>query len=108
MYKTPFRRSPTTYIIIHMDLLEQYKTEHPEAFRQVPAYAPSVEHGFFIRLVIRLAGGKIRSARTAQYVLGATAGIALLVATTWWVLGGNASIDTGRNFIPAVTPSEQP
>lgn len=59
-----------------MDLLEQYKQEHPEAFREKPVYEPPKEYGFFIRLVMRLSGGKIRDLNQAARVL-LIAGIAV-------------------------------
>lgn len=52
-----------------MDILSQYQQEHPEAFREAPKQQSSDGYGFFIRLVLRLSGGRVRDARQAARVL---------------------------------------
>ena len=52
-----------------MDLLSQYKQDHPEAFREKPAWEPPKEYGFFIRLVMRVSSGRIRDVNTAAKAL---------------------------------------
>lgn len=63
-----------------MDLLEQYKQQHPEAFREKPQWQPSSEYGFLIRLVMRLLGVRVRDTRMASYVL-LIAGVAVFVVS---------------------------
>ena len=52
-----------------MDILSQYKQDNPEAFREKPAYQPSKEYGFFVRLVMRASGGKISDINQAIRLL---------------------------------------
>lgn len=52
-----------------MDLLSQYKQDHPEAFRKAEAFQPSGEYGSLVRFVMRASGGRIREARGASIVL---------------------------------------
>lgn len=74
-----------------MDLLSQYKVQHPEAFREKPKWKPPSEYGFFIRLVMRLSGGRIREARQASYVLlMVTLLIGALTVIVWLTKGGGS------------------
>jgi len=66
-----------------MDILAQYQKEHPEMKRAVEPYGIADEYGWIVRFVIKLSGGRIRSARHATWVLG---GIVVLV------LGATAAI----------------
>lgn len=68
---------------MHMDLLEQYKTDHPEAFRELPRQQVADGQSFLIRMVMTLSGGMVRDVRQAQYVL---LGIAIICALVGAVL----------------------
>ncbi|MEK7099415.1 MAG: hypothetical protein AAB916_02765 [Patescibacteria group bacterium] len=63
-----------------MDLLEQYKSDHPEAFREKPREAIAVDQPLLIRLVMQWSGGMVRDVRQAQYVLLGVAAVAVLAA----------------------------
>lgn len=56
-----------------MDLLEQYKQQHPEAFREQKPRPLIDKYGRtdtgMIAFVMRLSGGRIRDAKTASYTL---------------------------------------
>lgn len=65
-----------------MDILGEYEKQHPVAqapIRQT-AFSPQSEYGFFIKLVMRLSGGKIENARQASMVLLGVAGAILLTS----------------------------
>ncbi len=63
-----------------MDILSQYKEQHPEAFKEKPQWQPPSEYGFFIRLVMRLSGGRIREARQASLALVIAAGVVFVAS----------------------------
>ena len=67
-----------------MDILSQYKQQHPEAFQEKTPARMSDEYGReytgMVRWVVRLSGGRIRDARTASYFLLALAGVAAVIA----------------------------
>lgn len=64
-----------------MDLLHRYyeQTKKPIMKRQIVSTSMSGESGF-VRLVMRISGGKIHDARTANYLLLAVAGVLMVVA----------------------------
>ena len=74
-----------------MDLLSQYKQEHPESFEEKQTWTPPNEYGFFIRLVMRASGGKIRDVNTASRILLGAVVIMILVAfmLSFWGSGGS-------------------
>lgn len=67
-----------------MDLLEQYKQQNPEAFREqkpVPITdAYGREYSGLVALVMRLSGGKIRDAKQANYILFGFIAITIIIA----------------------------
>jgi hypothetical protein len=63
-----------------MDILEQYEKQNPQPVQTASQRQPAYEYGFFIRLVMRLSGGKIENTRQASYVLLAVVGAILLAA----------------------------
>lgn len=63
-----------------MDILSQYKQDHPEAFRPGPQWEPPKEYGFFIRLAMRLSGGRIRDINQASYALTIAVAVVLLIS----------------------------
>jgi len=71
-----------------MDLLEQYRKEHPEAFRprETRAEFGAHEYGFLIKFAIRLPGGG-NVARARTILLGA-GGVFLLVGAVIFLLYG--------------------
>ena len=86
-----------------MDLLSQYKKEHPEAFQEKPALPMTDEYGreyaTMVRWVIQLSGGRIRDARQASYaLLGATILIFLAALTMFFM---------SFNVLPASRLSEE-
>ena len=64
----------------NMGLLENYREQHPEAFRDKPKWESPREYGFFIRLVMRLSAGRIHDVNTASYVLLGAAVFIMIVA----------------------------
>lgn len=66
-----------------MDILGKYQQERPETSPspQKTEWGPSNEYGFFIRVVMKLSGGKIRDEKQANLVLLAVTGIMLLIST---------------------------
>lgn len=71
----------------YMDILEAYEKQNPRVVQVAPQRQQSPEHGFFIRLVMRLSGGRIENSHQASYVLLAAAGVILLAAIVVF-LGG--------------------
>ena len=71
-----------------MDLLEQYRKEHPEAFRPRETQPELGEHeyGFLIKFVVRLPGG-VSVARARTILLGA-GGVFLVAGAVIFLLYG--------------------
>lgn len=84
-----------------MDLLEQYKQQHPEAFKEKPKWQPPSEYGFFIRLVMRLSGGRIREVREATYVLLGGAIVMAVVAIIVLIVTFSSSPTPALRIPPA-------
>jgi len=82
-----------------MDLLEQYKQQHPEMAQNVPVWSPPREYGFFIRLVMRMSGGKIRDVNTASYVLAIASAVIVVVSIGIFTYNFFGS-GTASNLIP--------
>ncbi len=68
-----------------MDLLEQYKQQHPEVLQPASTWSPPREYGFFIRLVMRLSGGKIRDINQASYVLAIAGAVIVVISTAIFI-----------------------
>lgn len=83
-----------------MDLLSQYQQEHPEAFREQPKRQPSDEYGFFIRLILRLSGGRVRDVKTVHKVLLIAAIIIALASMSLWLFAGTRDGTNLRNIYP--------
>jgi len=77
-----------------MDLLQQYKEQHPGAFREQKWEPPEgyERYGFFIRLVMRLSGGRIRDVRSASYVLIGFVALAIIVSLLLFFSGGGTTV----------------
>jgi len=63
-----------------MDILGAYEKQNPQPVQQALQRSQSSEYGFFIRLVMRLSGGRIENTRQASYVLLAIAGVIMVAA----------------------------
>ena len=92
-----------------MDLLSQYKQDHPEAFQKQkpqPATDPyGREYRAMMRFVMRLSGGRIRDARQASYALLVVAVIiALISAFLFFNPAGILRPSSGQIFYPPSTP----
>lgn len=86
-----------------MDLLEQYKQQNPEKFRdQKPAPMADAygrEYSGMIAFVIRLSGGRIRDAKQANYALLVIAGAITLAAVLFFTGIPGASAPPQPNII---------
>ena len=87
-----------------MDLLEQYKQQNPEAFREKKpapmADAYGREYSSMTAWVIRLSGGRIRGAKQASYAL---LGIAIIIGLITFVLfAGQSGLfrSSGKVYYP--------
>ncbi len=91
-----------------MDLLEQYKQQNPEKFREkkpAPMADPyGREYSTLVALVMRLSSGRIKDARQASYALAVTAGVIAIAALFFFYQTLGTTIDTTKNFVPAETP----
>ena len=77
------------YVILnfkHMDILEQYKKQFPEIKQAAPKRQPSSEYGFWVRLVIKLSGGRIQDEAKANQAL-VIAAVAMLVLSFFLLFG---------------------
>ena len=85
-----------------MDLLSQYKQDHPEAFQEKKAVPMADEYGrtypAMVRLAMRLSGGRIRTAQQANYALLAAVVVIILVALLLF-FGVPGSAPTQPNII---------
>ena len=63
-----------------MGLLENYREQNPEAFMEKPKWQAPKEYGFFIRLVMRMSGGRIRDINKAAYALAIAAAVMFVVS----------------------------
>ncbi len=78
-----------------MDLLSQYKQDHPEAFQEKKAVPMADEYGHayprMVRMVMRLSGGRITNIHQAIYALVIVAAVVFVVSLTvfFWGSGGN-------------------
>ncbi len=85
-----------------MDLLEQYKQQNPEAFREQKRPQASDEYGreysTMVRLVMRLSGGAIKDARQASVVLLIGAAIIAIIALIVFFWPSGAQNTLPKNF----------
>lgn len=97
-----------------MDILEAYEKSQPKA--QFPSAAQTPEQllqqryapdtGFFIRLVIRLSGRRIQSARQASVVLLVVAGIIMFAALIVFVLASSSGGETALPYEETYLPTQ--
>lgn len=80
-----------------MDLLEQYKQQNPEMFREENRPQATDEYGReykgMVRLVMRLSGGRIRDTRRANMVLLGTAMVLTCITIAFFLLGSSGGIE---------------
>ncbi len=95
-----------------MDLLEQYKQQNPERFREQKS-APMTdaygrEYSMLVGFVIRLSGGKIRNAKQANYFLLGIAGIIAFISLILFLrlIGVGTGPDTSR-VVPIAGPGNE-
>ena len=83
-----------------MDLLEQYKQQHPEAFRpRENTGLGADEYGFLIKLAIRLPGGFVQNAKQASRVLLGAAGIALVITVLLLLRGSGQELPSEEEIL---------
>jgi len=79
-----------------MDLLEQYKQQHPEAFRKQKPARMADEYGReytgMVAFVMRLSGGRIRTAQQASMALIAFAAMMLVISLFFFFRNGGPSL----------------
>ncbi|MFY9462855.1 MAG: hypothetical protein WAP52_01575 [Candidatus Sungiibacteriota bacterium] len=95
-----------------MDLLEQYKQQNPEKFREqksMPmADAYGREYSPMVALVIRLSGGRIKDAKQASYtLLIVTAVIAAISGILFLRLFGIGTGPDTNKIIPIAGPGNE-
>ena len=79
-----------------MDLLEQYKQQRPEAFREQKNTSTADpygrEYGALVRMAMRLSGGAIKDAHQARYALLAITVVCLIASLLFFfgIPGGSA------------------
>ncbi len=93
-----------------MDLLEQYKQQYPEKFREQKPAPMTDEYGreysTLVALVMRLSGGRIRDSKQASYaLLGAAAIIAVISGILFLRLFSSGTGPNAGRITPPVTGS---
>ena len=89
-----------------MDLLEQYKQQHPEAFtkKKSPQYSDQdAEYSTLVRLAMRLSGGRIKNPHQANIALLIVACLSALLAFYLFFGPGSSSAPPP----PAATTQEE-
>ncbi len=80
-----------------MDILSQYKKDHPEAFQEKKAVPMADEYGRvytgMVALVMRLSGGRIKDARTANIALLAVVAVIAIMTIYFFI----SAISGGTN-----------
>ncbi len=92
-----------------MDILAEHDRQHPVSPAPVrhTGFQPQSEYGFFIRLVIRLSGGKIENGRQASIVLlVAAAAIFLISLFIFARAGGWFSSGSSNLRVPVAGPGD--
>lgn len=81
-----------------MDILQKYEAEHPQVAVPIVSVSSSNEYGFFINLVMRLSGGKIKDENTASYVLVIAAVAMIVVAASLLYMGSGPGSVNSEDF----------
>lgn len=90
-----------------MDILQAYEKNQPKAHipssaqEQLLAQRYASDTGFFVRLVMRLSGGRIQDVRRASLVLLIASGVIVVIALAIFASGGG-------NKIPPSPPVPNP
>ena len=86
-----------------MDILEQYKKEHPKTFKPTatqPVTDPyGREYGAMVRLAMGLSGGRLRTVQQANYALLAFAGVVLLVSLFFFFRSGGPALPSSQEIL---------
>ena len=82
-----------------MGILEQYEKQFPEANKPAPQWQPSSEYGFWVRLVMKLSGGRIQDEAKANQML-IIAAMAMLVISFFMVFGVPGFSSLPKAFAP--------
>ena len=88
-----------------MDLLEQYKQQYPEKFREKKVPTMTDEYGRaysgMVAFVIRISGGRIKDARQASVALLAVSAIIVVSALiiSFWPSGAQNALPENFNKI---------
>lgn len=90
----------------YMDILAEYEKQNQKPIQASPQRQPTDEYGFFIRLVMRLSGGKIENIRQASYVLLAAAGLVMITAIV--VFLWTSRFFTSTKLLPPADPLRSP
>ena len=86
-----------------MGILEQYEKQFPETNKPTPQWQPASEYGFFVKLVMKLSGGRIRDEVRANYVLAVITVILFIISIILFFSGGPAQIH--EDWKPFVDPN---
>ncbi|MBI3420874.1 MAG: hypothetical protein HY006_02320 [Candidatus Sungbacteria bacterium] len=73
-----------------MDILGKYEQGQPQTVTPVVSPTSSSEYGFFVRLVMRLSGGRIHNARQANVALLIACGVMVLIALALFFSDGSS------------------
>ena len=83
-----------------MGILEQYEKQFPEANKSAPRWQPSSEYGFWVRLVMKLSGGRIQDEAKANQML-IIAAVAMLVISFFIFFGVPGFSSLPKAFAPS-------
>ena len=86
-------------ILKRMGILERYEKQFPEANKPASQWQPSSEYGFWVRLVIKLSGGRIQDEAKANSVL-VIAVVVMFVISFFMVFGVPGFSSYQKPFIP--------
>lgn len=76
-----------------MDILKKYNEDTPTVRPQVSQWQPPSEYGFFVRMVMRVSGGRIRELRQASYVLLIGAIVITIIAAVLFLGAGGRGLE---------------
>ena len=88
----------------HMGILEQYEKQFPEANKPTPQWQPSSEYGFWVRLVMKLSGGRIQDEKIANYVLLGAVLLLMVIAIMIFFFGSADSVSIHNEQIQVQQP----
>ena len=104
MWITPSWGGALHAIIKPMGILERYEKQFPEANKPAPQWQPSSEYGFFVKLVMKLSGGRIQDEAKANYVLLGAALLLVIIAILIFFFGSADSVSIHNEQIQVQQP----